>query len=899
MVRLLKYCLLALLACALCLLVSPTAATPPPAPPAKPQVAAPSLEEQGTALYSAGRFSEAATVLQQAIQFYQQQGDVLRQAIALSNLALVHQNLGEVTAANAALRSSLALLPPPAPSSPPNVLAIQAQIWDIQGRLQWLQGQSEQAIATWQRAAQLYTQLGDTHHWVRNQIDQSRALQSLGLHRRAITLLTGLAQQLQTQPNPLIRITGLRNLGDALRTTGDFNQSRQRLQEGLAVAQEFQPTVSDPATAGSSPSNEQAIAEAIALTQLSLGNTERAARNWQEALRYYAAASASGSLTTRSQAQLNRLNLLLRLGKITEAQQLLAAIQPSLNQIPISRAAIYARIYLAQTLMEETHETLLPDPRPRTVLIAQLLTTALEQARQLENPRLQADALGHLGHLYEQTEQWEFAEKLTRDALQLSQRVFATDITYRWQWQLGRILKQQLDSAPPQQEKRRVDEAIAVYQQAIQTLDALRLDLVSINQDEQFSFRSEVEPAYRELIELLLRFVPNQDAGDRLTDPAIQQSLRQARQTMEALQMAEVQNFFREACIDKPLELDRIVEKTSQRTDSRAATIYPIILPHQFHVILKLPDQEQLFHYASTVPQSTVDLTLKRLRQQLSQPEALFAIQSTAQQVYDWLIRRAEPLFNKTRITTLVFVLDGFLKNIPMAALYDGNKYLIETYSIALTPGLTLPDPQPLDRGQIRLLFAGLSQATQNFSPLLFVEREQAGIESVVPNVTSLNNFTAEALWSKLEASRFQVLHLATHGQFSGDREQTFVLAADRKINVNEFEQLLRTRDRTQPEPLELLVLSACRTADGDERAALGLAGVAVRAGARSTIGSLWNVDDKVGAALMTEFYRQLMQHPTLPKAEVLRRAQLSLLPHPNFGHPAYWSPYVLLGNWL
>lgn len=262
--------------------------------------------------------------------------------------------------------------------------------------------------------------------------------------------------------------------------------------------------------------------------------------------------------------------------------------------------------------------------------------------------------------------------------------------------------------------------------------------------------------------------------------------------------------------------------------------------------MLKLPNQSNLIHYSTIVNRPEVEKTLIELRNQITQPETQVSLQALSQQVYDWLIRPAETALSNNRIGTLVFVLDGFLKNIPMAALYDGEQYLVKTYDIALTPGLELLDPQPLKRQQMRLLFAGLSDAIEDFSPLTAVEQEKDGILAAVPTAVVLLNqaFTAEALQIQIEQAPFQIVHLATHGEFSSDRRKTFIRTLDRRLNVDELNRILQTR-QAQPDPLELLTLSACQTAEGDERAALGLAGVAVRAGARSTLASLWSIDDR------------------------------------------------------
>ena len=202
------------------------------------------------------------------------------------------------------------------------------------------------------------------------------------------------------------------------------------------------------------------------------------------------------------------------------------------------------------------------------------------------------------------------------------------------------------------------------------------------------------------------------------------------------------------------------------------------------------------------------------------------------------------------------FVLDGLLRNIPMAALHDGEGYLIEKYSIALTPGLQLLNPQPLAPEERTVLTAGLSQARAGFSalPNVIRELEEIGASRVLLN----EEFTGDALQKELNQFPFPVIHIATHGQFSSQAEDTFILAYDRKINVKELDALLRNRQEEGGNPIELLVFSACETARGDDRAALGLAGVAVRAGARSTLATLWQVNDSSTAELMAKFYREL-----------------------------------------
>ncbi|WP_348983000.1 CHAT domain-containing protein [Brasilonema sp. UFV-L1] len=360
---------------------------------------------------------------------------------------------------------------------------------------------------------------------------------------------------------------------------------------------------------------------------------------------------------------------------------------------------------------------------------------------------------------------------------------------------------------------------------------------------------------------------------------------------IESLQIAELDNYFREACLTKlPVQVDKI--------DPQAAVIYPIILRDRLEVILSLPNQP-LRHYTTTIPQEQVEQIVEQMQASLSRTSLTEERLPVAQKVYDLIVRPAEADLQASKIKTLAFILDGSLKNLPMVALHDGQRYLLEKYSIALTPGLQLLAPQPLQRQQIKVLVAGVSQSTQGFAALPGVESEVSEIKSEIPAQVLLNQtFTSAAIQKQIRANPFQVVHLATHGQFSSNAADTYILTWDGRLDVKQLGEILRTREQSTPTPIELLVFSACQTAEGDKRAALGLAGVAVRSGARSTLGTLWSVEDKSTADFMAEFYRQLANSQTT-KAEALRQAQLKLLKEPGYKHPFYWAGFVLVGNWL
>lgn len=814
------------------------------------------LDQQGRQHYEAGQYVEAITVWQAAIATFKATDDRLGQAQTLSNLSLAYQQLGQWTEAEANLREALTVLDTPGLPRSTARSQILAQALDVQGRLQLSRGKAEAALTTWQQAATLYIQLNDQARLIRNQINQAQALQAIGLYPQAQKQLTAATQTLQKQPDSALKAIGLRSLGNVLRVTGNLEASREVLQQSLAVA-----TAID---------NLQEKGEAL----LSLGNTAAAQADTtaandsvaRSAIAFYQQA-ATYSLLTAVPAQLHQLDLLLETHQPNAARLLLPQIQAQIDTLPLSRTAVYARIDYAQSLMK------LAQDAKQT---AQILAIALQQARSLQDARAESYAIGTLGNLYEQTQQWSDATKLTRQALVIAQTLDAADISYQWQWQLGRLFRQQQD----------IPEAITAYDQAIKQLQSIRYDLVTVNPDVQFSFRDKVEPIYRQFVDLLLQ--PHNHV-----EPS-QDNIRQARSTIEALQLAELDNFFRAACLAPKQQLDAVVDQA----DPTAAIIYATILSDRVEVILKLP-QQPLRHYATNLPQNQVEQTLDSLRRNIAEPDALQQTQIQAQQVYNWLIQPGIEAIAQSHIKTLVFVLDGRLRNIPMAALYDGHQYLIENYAVALSPSLQLFNPKPLASSGLNVLAVGLDQARHGFSRLPYVGNELKQIQSEVRSQVLLNQqFTTQAFQTKMNSQPFSIAHLATHGQFSSKADETFILAWDKPINVNELNTLLRSRDQQRSQPLELLVLSACETAAGDQRAALGLAGVALRAGARSTIASLWSVNDESTALLMNQFYQTLINQAQ-PRAEALRRAQLTLLKTPEYQLPIFWAPYVLIGSWL
>ncbi|MDJ0734172.1 MAG: CHAT domain-containing protein [Nostocaceae cyanobacterium] len=800
--------------------------------------------EAGRKLYQSGRFTEAINAWQTAVKQYQKQGDRSNQALTLSYLSLAQQELNQLNAAQQSVREALQLLKATKPAAD---AILWAQALNTQASLQLHTGQAELALENWQQAQKYYEKAGDQMGSLGSQINQAQALQSLGFYRRSRKQLEALNQKLMAMPDSEIKVNGLRSLGVTLQLMGIAQQSQATLKESLKTAKRI------------------SVNTEISAILQTLGKTAMDLKNPNAALTYFEQAEeAANSPQEKFQSRLDRFNLFVDYGVYDYAIPLIPQLWQQLQELPPTHTSLNSRINFIATLNK------LENPSQFIPLndLGQMLGKTVKEAGKIEDKHTQAYALKQWGEFYRATGQVSQAQKLTQQSLNIARQLQADDIIAQSAWQLGGLYKQQ----------NQTQEAIATYTEAVNALQAIRTDLVAVNPDVQFSFRESVEPVYRELVGLLLEGEPNQG------------NLVKARDLIEALQVAELDNFLREVCLDKAQQIDQI--------DPTATVIYPIILPDRLAVIYSSAGQPLSYHVINKT-QVEVEQTLKQLLGALNPVSDIRERNRLSQQIYDWLIRPGETqsVFKQTK--TLVFVLDGILRNIPMSALYDGQQYLIEKYAVTLSPGLQLMAAQSLESNKIEAVVGGISEARFGFAPLPAVESEIKEISQKVRSVSTLLNekLTEPTLADRMKNSSANVVHLATHGQFSSRLDETFLLTWDGKVNIKELSELLQNRQNDRSKELELLVLSACDTATGDNRAVLGLAGLAVKSGARSTIASLWPVNDKAAVPLMTNFYDKLRQ-PGINKAEALRQAQIEMIQKTDFREPFFWSAFVLVGNW-
>jgi CHAT domain-containing protein len=795
------------------------------------------VTDPGLDYYQRGEYVQAIALWETALE---QTQNPEHQRLLHRNLANAYQRLG--SAPNIALFHwdrvlELMQANPNAPLQE-SARVQQAQIQVEQAQLYDAMGQHQRAVDLLQEA--LIVLDGDRPSELAAQGALGNAYSALGRYEDAIDAHETSLRYAQALEQPQAIVTALSNLANA----HSFRARRARYQE--EVAREEGEDV-DAQRANAQFEYDRQAVDRLLSQSLSLGE------------------QVGGLSQIRS--LLNAHRLLQEF--FSERQERLDSLRDTIEQLvsplPASRDQIFALIYLAQE-----------QPPSRTRHAQSLLERAIQTSRSIGDPRAESFALGTLGKLYEQHQQYEIALRLTQQAQFTAQEISAFDSLYRWQWQAGRIY----DTT------NQLNLALEQYRAATRSLDNLRGDLITTSRDLQFEFRDTVEPVYRELIGLLLKVE---------TPGNTQNKLEESLDILERLKLAELRNFFGDDCVEIA---QTVVQENGQLTDASAVIIYSILLPDSTVLILQEADgtltSYQVAHAGKELQDEVDnfrDLLEKRGTNEYLRP---------AQRLYDWLIRPLEEKLEAIAPETLVFIQDGVLRKTPVAALYNGENFLVESYALATTPSLRLTTTGDFNRRENNLLIAGLTVEIPPFAALKNVEEEVKAVQNLMGGLTLMDaDFTIANLEQELTERSYSIVHLATHGKFGVDANNTFLLAFDDRITIEAMDQLLRSRRRSgnSLQPLELLVLSACQTAAGDNRSALGIAGVAVRAGAKTALASLWFINDEATVSLIENFYQEL-QKPGVTKAQALQAAQKNAIDSLAYNHPGVWSPFILIGTW-
>jgi len=729
------------------------------------------------------------------------------------------------------------------------------------GKRYFRDGRFEDALAAWNVALDAYRVSGDKSGQARVLQHKAETYLAIGQNYKAVSDLNSALALAEAAGNDLLAVQVAGSLGTAYLLSNRSDEARELLEN--AVADE---------RAGGRSASAAVAGNNLGNLLASQGEFEAAIPVYQQAM---SDARAAGNAALVAKSSVNIARLLVESNRQQEALVQLSRATAQAESLPPSHEKAYVLISIGRLYSDlaASSGTASADLQKRAY---QTLNAAAAVAESIDDDRAMSYAYGYLGAAYEQAGRSEDAMRYTQKAMQQLQATPAAEIRYRWHWQEGRLLRAAGDS----------DGAIRAYQRAVADLQTIRPILAAGHAGRHGEFREEAGRLYLELADLLLQRAAT-DADPR----AAEADLREVRSTVEMLKGAELEDYFRDDCVAALRAKTTGIDQLGERT----AAIYPIVLPDRLEILLSLPDGMRRYSVAVGAEQLNEEINLFRAR---LEKRTTHQYRRHAQNIYSWLIQPLEKDLQAHKIDTLVFIPDGALRTIPLSALYDGKNFLVTRYAVATIPGLTLTDPQPLPRQDVQLLVAGLTESVQGFPPLPDVSGEVSRLDELYEGAVLENrSFTLANVEQELGDRPYSIVHLASHGKFQSDVRNTFLLTYDGKLSMDRLEGYMASTTYRE-QPVELLTLSACQTAVGDDRAALGLGGVAVKAGARSALATLWYINDQASSLLITDFYANL-KDANVSKAKALQEAQLALLKDPRFNHPSYWAPFLLIGNWL
>jgi CHAT domain-containing protein len=570
--------------------------------------------------------------------------------------------------------------------------------------------------------------------------------------------------------------------------------------------------------------------------------------------------------------------------------------------------------------------------------------SARNLAEQADDTRLAAEALDQLAQLYENQHRNDEALRLSEQGVLAAQATQAHDLLLKLEWRRGRLLR--LTGMPAQ--------AIAAYQRAVDHIEAIRQDIPVEYQDGRSSFRETLEPVYLGLADLLLQQSSELSGKDQSAQ------LRRARNTLELLKQTELEDFLGDRCsvdsvrtavkeeavaphtavlypIILPERLELLLETSSGlqratvqvsaqnlRSDAtrfasslRAAQSFQVLAKRLYDRLLRPFDaafQREQIETLVVVP----DGVLRLLPFGALHDGQRFAVQKYAIAVVPGLSMtntqaRSDGKHNVKTLLAGMSEPGDVVEKLPEPMVKQLLTMFAQTGSQSGSRGIAVRGgfgkiaaesdsvngkadgkpaaAEPIEDKEKR------DEKLKKILALSGVKDEIESLSKLGPSETLLNQgFSVNAFSEQVTRGDFGVVHIASHGVFGGSADSTFIMAHDDVITIDKLQSFLR-RAGQHDHPIELLTLSACETAEGDDRAPLGLSGAALKARAKTALGSLWPVADEAAKILMNEFYRNLQQ-ADVGKAQALRAAQLKLIGNRNFAHPFFWAPFIVVGSW-
>ena len=486
--------------------------------------------------------------------------------------------------------------------------------------------------------------------------------------------------------------------------------------------------------------------------------------------------------------------------------------------------------------------------------------------------RLRSQAEGYLARLYSNQDALDWLDKAISDA----QQVNAIDLLMQWEKQSADIFRAKGD----------YDAALKSYKRSVKWLADIRYGLL----------------------------------------------IKEAIDSMETIKQTELEDFFKDRCLID----EKTVTNLKDINLPGIGIIYPIILSDRLELLFKDGSNTHFEQKTVLVSSSEVVLTSTEMAQFLRQGQGNY--RKASRKLYEWLLKPFDSELKEKGLTTLIYVPDGTLRKIPFSALLNGKTFAVEEYTIATLPGLNIknaitnrdkkpkaliaalskPDGASIDEllnysansglteGEQSLIKSHESQSTSSSTKITrealvddlslpAVNDEVKSLQKNIDNTTMLNeSFTSGGFKDSVSSRDYSIVHVASHGYFGKSADQSFVMAYDHTVKLGEFQSFLGY-DKSNKNPIDLLTLSACQTAEGDDRALLGFSGMAIKTNALSAIGTLWSVNDDATAKFMDAFYSSMTKYS---KAQALRQAQLYFLTKDELKHPHYWAPFIMVGNW-
>ena len=528
------------------------------------------------------------------------------------------------------------------------------------------------------------------------------------------------------------------------------------------------------------------------------------------------------------------------------------------------------------------------------------LSYARDKAISLKNNYITSQVFYMMGQIYEAEGQVHESLKAIRKAIFHANLVDADESLVFCYQQLGHTYNK----------IGKTNLAFDSYKKAINLINPLIQTCSSCNEDETrppgiihyfFSgyrddphnyFNLTIKPLFKEYIELLSLNNSQQNVKNE------QEELKKMRNVIEAWISSEIQNYFKDECLmafqKEMLTLDNGLHET--------AIIHPIILKNKLDILITLPDR--IVRESNTVTYEELTFLIKQFRNSVEIDKMELKIAKlkdynpdSANQLYDIIIHPCLKHFKNYNIQTLVIVPTDELRNIPFSALYDGSQFLVEQYAVVNISALLITDMKKQDQMPQDIFLGGITKELPMVKPELYTIRDIMGNGKIMID----KDFSRNRIINEFKHNFYSIVVLSSHAQFDNLLENTFIQTYDDKLYMDDLERMIRfgmlRKNRT-----ELLVLDACQTSKGNDQSSLGFSGIALKSGAKSVIGSLWSVLDEFSYLFMVDFFKGMKskyENKMLTKAQIFQSIQKKYIHRSKYNHPAYWSAFIILGNWL